>query len=114
MQFPRLSPSHRRNKAPEVPIATTTGTDLLDTAEANIGGTGGGFSELEPTPSYQQGVSGTHNFHAVEYLTPTDFQVIAPGLKEPTDWNLQPHPRRQPGPGFRACPAGPRHQRGSL
>jgi kumamolisin len=61
------------------PIATTTGTDLLDTVEANIGGTGGGFSELEPTPSYQQGVSGTHNFHAVEYLTPTDFQVIAPG-----------------------------------
>jgi subtilase family serine protease len=43
-------------------IATTTGTSLVDAAEANIGGTGGGFSSIEPTPSYQQGVSGTHNF----------------------------------------------------
>jgi subtilase family serine protease len=73
-------------------IATTTGTSLVDAAEANIGGTGGGFSSIEPTPSYQQGVSGTHNFHGVEYLTPTDFQVIAPGLKEPTAWNFNPTP----------------------
>jgi subtilase family serine protease len=71
-------------------IATTTGTSLVDAAEANIGGTGGGFSSIEPTPSYQQGVSGTHNFHGVEYLTPTDFQEIAPGLKEPTAWNFNP------------------------
>ena len=74
------------------PIATTTGTSLVNAAEANIGGTGGGFSSIEPTPSYQQGVSGTHNFHGVEYLTPTDFQVIAPGLKEPTAWNFNPTP----------------------
>ena len=37
-------------------------------------------------------MSGTHNFHGVEYLTPTDFQVIAPGLKEPTAWNFNPTP----------------------
>jgi subtilase family serine protease len=83
------------------PIASTTGDSLLDTVEANIGGTGGGFSELEPTPSYQQGVSGTHNFHGVEYLTPTDFQIIAPGLKEPTAWNFKPTPGVSQGQGSR-------------
>jgi subtilase family serine protease len=73
-------------------IATTTGTSLVDAAEGNLGGTGGGFSRIEPTPSYQQGVSGTHNFHGVEYLTPTDVQEVAPGLKEPTAWNFNPAP----------------------
>ena len=73
--------------------------------EANIGGTGGGFSELEPGPSYQQGVSGTHNFHGVEYLTPTDFQIIAPGLEEPTAWNFNPTPGVSQGQGSgRALP----------
>ena len=87
------------------PIASITGTDLLDTAEANIGGTGGGFSVLEPTPSYQQGVSGTHNFHAVQYLTPTDFQTIAPGLIEPTAWTINPTPGVSQGQGSgRAVP----------
>jgi subtilase family serine protease len=86
-------------------IASTTGTSLVDAAEANIGGTGGGFSSIEPTPSYQQGVSGTHNFHGVEYLTPTDFQVIAPGLKEPTAWNFNPTPGVSQGQGSgRALP----------
>ena len=87
------------------PIASTTGTSLFAAVEANIGGTGGGFSELEPAPSYQQGVSGTQNFHGVEYLTPTDFQVIAPGLKEPTAWNFNPTPGVSQGRGSgRALP----------
>jgi len=73
-------------------IATTTGSSLVDAAEGNAAGTGGGFSGIEPTPSYQQGVSGTHNFHGVEYLTPTDVQEVAPGLKEPTAWNFNPAP----------------------
>jgi kumamolisin len=80
-------------------IATTTGTSLVDAAEGNLGGTGGGFSRIEPTPSYQQGVSGTHNFHGVEYLTPTDFQTIAPGVTEPTAWNFNPTPGVSQGQG---------------
>jgi kumamolisin len=37
-------------------------------------------------------VSGTSNFHAVEYLTPTDYTTIAPGLVEPTEWTFNPTP----------------------
>jgi len=87
------------------PIATISGTSLLDTAEANIGGSGGGFSSIEPTPSYQQGVSGTQSFHAVQYLTPTDFQSFAPGLTLPTAWTINPTPAVSQGQGSgRALP----------
>jgi subtilase family serine protease len=87
------------------PIASITGDSILDTVEANAAGTGGGFSVLEPTPSYQQGVPGTHNFHAVQYLTPTDFQAIAPGVTEPTAWTFNPAPGVSQGQGSgRAVP----------
>ncbi len=74
------------------PFATVTGTPLTAEAESMVLGGGGGFSALEPTPSYQQGVPGTHNFHAVPYLTPTDYQTVAPGLVEPTAWSFNPTP----------------------
>ena len=87
------------------PIASITGDSILDTVEANAAGTGGGFSVLEPTPSYQQDVPGTHNFHAVQYLTPTDFQAIAPGVTEPTAWTFNPTPGISQGQGSgRAVP----------
>jgi kumamolisin len=87
------------------PISSITGTSILDTVEANAAGTGGGFSLLEPTPSYQRGVPGTQNFHAVQYLTPTDFQTIAPGLVEPTAWTFNPTPGVSQGRGSgRAVP----------
>jgi kumamolisin len=73
-------------------IAQVSGVSLATAAESTPIGSGGGFSTLEPTPSYQQSVSGTHNFHAVEYLTPTDYETIAPGLVEPTAWNFNPTP----------------------
>jgi kumamolisin len=73
-------------------IASTTGVPLATAVD----GTGGGFSQLEPTPLYQQFVSGTHNFHAVQYLTPADYTTVAPGLVEPTAWN------------FNLAPSGPR------
>ena len=47
---------------------------------------------LEPEPTYQRDVSGTNNFHAVEYLTPTDYTQVAPGLTEPIEWNFNPTP----------------------
>ena len=73
-------------------IAETTGVSEAAAAEANIGGSGGGFSTIEPAPSYQKGVSGTNSFHAVQYLTPTDYTTVAPGLVEPTAWNFNPTP----------------------
>ncbi|HEX2821828.1 MAG TPA: protease pro-enzyme activation domain-containing protein [Streptosporangiaceae bacterium] len=74
-------------------------------AEANVGGGGGGFSAVEPTPSYQQFVPGTQNFHAVQYLTPTDYTTVAPGLVEPTAWNFNPAPSVTSGSGYgRAVP----------
>jgi kumamolisin len=74
------------------PVATIFGIPLLDAAEENIGGGGGGFSVLEPIPSYQQTVPGTGSFHAVPYLTPIDYQTIEPGLVLPTEWSLNPSP----------------------
>ena len=73
-------------------IAATTGVSLATAAESTVVGSGGGFSQVYPTPLYQQLVSGTHNFHAVEYLTPTDYTTVAPGLVEPTAWNFNPTP----------------------
>ena len=86
-------------------IAKTTGVSLATAAETTVVGSGGGFSLIEATPSYQQGVSGTHNFHAVEYLTPTDYATVAPGLVEPTAWNFNPTPSVTSGFGTgRAVP----------
>jgi subtilase family serine protease len=73
-------------------MAQVSGEPLAEVAESEPIGSGGGFSTIEPTPSYQQGVSGTHNFHAVEYLTPTDYVEVAPGLTEPTEWTFNPTP----------------------
>ena len=86
-------------------IAKITGVTELQAAEANIGGSGGGFSVLEPTPQYQVSVAGTHSFHAVQYLTPTDYQTIVSGLVEPTAWTLNPTPGVTSGSGSgRAVP----------
>ncbi len=63
-------------------------TDWID---ETIGGSGGGFSVDEPTPAYQQGISGVHHFSAVEYLTPTDYQETD-GLNLPTDFSFNPAP----------------------
>jgi kumamolisin len=72
-------------------IATVSGIPLAEAAEENVGGGGGGFSVLEPDPSYQD-VPGVHNFHAVQYLTPIDYQTIEPGLVLPTAWSFNPTP----------------------
>ena len=80
-------------------IAATTGVSLATAAETTVVGSGGGFSQVEPTPLYQQGVSGTHNFHAVEYLTPTDYTAVVPGLVEPTAWTFNPTPAVTSGYG---------------
>jgi subtilase family serine protease len=69
-----------------------------------VGG-GGGFSVVEPEPSYQRLVSGTTNYHGVQYLTPTDYQAVDPGFVEPTEWNVNSNPPLVSGGGSgRAVP----------
>ena len=86
-------------------IAQVNGVSEADIAESLPVGSGGGFSTLEPEPSYQRGVPGTNTFHAVQYLTPTDYQTVAPGLVEPTAWTFNPTPSVTTGFGFgRAVP----------
>jgi subtilase family serine protease len=41
------------------PIAQVSGVPLAEVAESNVVGSGGGFSVIEPEPSYQREVSGT-------------------------------------------------------
>jgi len=74
------------------PIAKVNGVSEATVAETLPAGSGGGFSVLERLPSYQREVSGTENFHAVEYLTPTDYAQVAPGLVEPKAWTFNPAP----------------------
>ena len=70
-----------------------------------VSGGGGGFSTMEPTPAYQQLIPSAHQFSAVEYLTPTDVQSVAPGLSEPTAFDFNPAPEVQTGTGTgRATP----------
>ncbi|MGO9582224.1 MAG: protease pro-enzyme activation domain-containing protein [Acidimicrobiales bacterium] len=86
------------------PEATVLGVPLATAAEALVIGSGGGFSTIEPTPSYQEGVPGTHFFSAVQYLTPTDYENVK-GIVEPTEWSFNPTPSVSHGFGSgRALP----------
>jgi kumamolisin len=86
-------------------IAKVFGESEAAASESAIGGDGGGFSTLEPEPAYQLFVSGTHNYHAVEYLTPTEYETIVTGLSEPTAWSFNPTPAVTAGSGSgRAVP----------
>jgi kumamolisin len=80
------------------PLATLSGTALATEAESMVTGTGGGFSVIEQTPSYQRGVSGTNYYNAYEYLTPTDYQTVETGFQpEPTAWSFDATPTRTSG-----------------
>ena len=86
-------------------IAKINGETEAEAAEANIGGGGGGFSTIYGTPQYQEFVPGTHSFNAVQYLTPTDYTTVVPGLVEPTAWSFNPTPSVTGGSGSgRAVP----------
>jgi subtilase family serine protease len=67
---------------------------LSAAALALIAGDGGGYSVLEPRPSYQNGISG---FNDRQYFTPTAFTQVAPGLTEPTDFTFTQNPSLQSG-----------------
>jgi kumamolisin len=78
-------------------FATWEGVSLADAAEGDVIGGGGGISVDEPTPSYQQGVSGTNSYQDVQYLTPTDYTNTGGGDVEPTAWSFNPKPSVQRG-----------------
>jgi kumamolisin len=80
------------------PIATVSSASLASTAESLVAGGGGGYSQDEPTPSYQQGVSGVNQYTDVQYLTPTDYNDSL-GIVEPFSWNFNPTPSVQRGDG---------------
>jgi subtilase family serine protease len=86
--------------------ATTPDTTLAEAAETDVAGSGGGFSTVEPEPSYQVGVRGTGSFTAIPYLTPTTpGDPLSFGLTEPTAWNFNPSPGLITGTGSgRAVP----------
>jgi subtilase family serine protease len=75
-------------------IASTNDVSYATAATADVVGGGGGFSVIEPRPSYQRLVSGTANYHGEQYLTPTDFQSVVSGtdFTEPTSWNVTSTP----------------------
>ncbi len=81
-------------------IAQAEGVPLGDVAAdpANAAGGGGGYSSMEPMPSYQSGVPGTNTFSAVQYLTPID-AVQANGLTLSTGWTFDSNPPTTHGHG---------------
>jgi subtilase family serine protease len=88
------------------PIATVTGQPLATVAESYVVGSGGGFSKVESTPSYQYDVPGIGGYLAVQYLTPIDYSTV-PGtnLVVPTEWSFNPTPSVKYGwSGGRAVP----------
>jgi subtilase family serine protease len=75
------------------PVATITGESLTASAESQVVGSGGGYSTIEQRPSYQSDVPGIGEYHAVQYLTPTDYTTVTgTNLVEPTDWSFNPSP----------------------
>lgn len=74
-------------------IAVLNGVSYYTAATKDVVGGTGGFSVDYPTPAYQSGVSGTNDFHAFEYLTPTGAKTYAPGLVLPDGWKVKGSPK---------------------
>ena len=60
-------------------------------------GGGGGYSVLEPRPSYQDGVSGVSSIRYRQYLRPTAYTNIS-GITLPTNWAFDASPALGSGP----------------
>jgi kumamolisin len=75
------------------PIATIEDESLEQAALTDIGGGGGGFSQVEQKPSYQYGVSGTSTYTAVPYLTPTDPTDLGGGFYADEGFSFNANPR---------------------
>jgi kumamolisin len=60
-------------------------------AKSVIGGGSGGYSTIEPRPSYQNGVSGVSSYNDYQYLTGID-PSSAEGISEPTKFSFTGSP----------------------
>jgi subtilase family serine protease len=92
-----LWPFYKAFGAPsEAAVATDFGFDA---------GSGGGYSTIEPEPSYQEGVSGVADPSHVDYLTPTDVNDDQ-GIPLPTKFSFDATPTvtTTASPGGRAVP----------
>jgi kumamolisin len=79
-----------------IAIAPSLGiTDQKTAYEELLAGSGGGYSNIEPRPSYQQGISA---YNDRQFIIPTDPQEVAPGLVEATDFDVNSTPSL--GSGF--------------
>jgi subtilase family serine protease len=75
------------------PVATLENETYSASAESQIIGGGGGFSTIEPRPSYQDAVPGIGHFNAVNYLTPTDYTTLkGTNLIEPEGFDVNASP----------------------
>ena len=77
--------------------AAISNESLAAAAESDVVGSGGGFSQFYPTPSYQR-VPGAGIFSSVPYLTPTDYDN-ANGITLPEAWDFNPTPQVSIGYG---------------
>lgn len=70
-----------------------TSEEAAATSPALVGGSGGGFSDLEPRPLYQRGAIGTDvtRYSYYPYRTPADV-TDAQGIPLPTAWLYTPAP----------------------
>ena len=87
--------------------AKAYGVSYADAATSRAVGGGGGFSAVEPKPSYQWGVSGTSSYEGVKYFTPIDPVTVVDGTDfvEPTAWSVTAKPPLVSGGGAgRAVP----------
>lgn len=74
------------------PVANAIGIPVDQFAMLEAVGGGGGYSLLESTPYYQQGVPGVHNYSAVPWLTPINPVNLGGNITLPTAWSFNPAP----------------------
>ena len=88
------------------PVATVNGESFAASAKSQVIGGGGGYSAIEPRPSYQDAVPGIGHYNAVNWLTPTNYQTQkGTNLVEPTGFDVSSSPSVTSGnSGGRAVP----------
>ena len=74
------------------PLSNALHLPIATVAEEEAVGGGGGYSVLESTPYYQQGVPGVHNYSAVPWFTPITPVNIVGNITLPTAWSFNPAP----------------------
>ena len=95
-------------------IALATQSPLTATAESWADGSGGGFSTFYPTPSYQQGVPGTHFFDRGAVLHADQLPDGAGRAGRADGLELQPHASGEPWFRLRTCHTRPLGRRRPL